>query len=346
MTDNIKMASELLLAAKQILAANYVYDPDHKKKPRGGSWHKTTKGWSNVKEKGKSDEDRPTSKGTASSKKDYDEMKKSIYADAKKVYFRGSRQSGGGQDWKVIENRADDIQKLNSSDLDEFADKVVDLTRAAYLPSSLMKIMTGNPNASPNLLNRFVREGYDDVVKSALSHPNADDSVRNTAVGIYGKKYINRLMSGNSSEQKKSPGSEGATSKKTAPSQKDYNRMKDTLFDNARKIYNDDDGGFDWSHIDNKKMRESIRNLSENDLDEFHQFLFDEEVGADVVPATIDYAMASNPNASHDLLSSLAMSEDNDVLKKVLTHPNADDEIRNITADLYGEDYVDKLMNS
>lgn len=50
MTDNIKMAGELLTAAKQILVADYVYDPGHRSKPRGGSWHKTDKGWSDIKE--------------------------------------------------------------------------------------------------------------------------------------------------------------------------------------------------------------------------------------------------------------------------------------------------------
>ena len=48
MSDSIKIAGELLSAAKQILAANYVYDPDHRNKPKGGGWHKTDKGWSNI----------------------------------------------------------------------------------------------------------------------------------------------------------------------------------------------------------------------------------------------------------------------------------------------------------
>ena len=49
------IARQLILEAKRLLAAgkddsDYVYDPDHKHKPKGGHWEKTEKGWSQKKE--------------------------------------------------------------------------------------------------------------------------------------------------------------------------------------------------------------------------------------------------------------------------------------------------------
>ena len=49
------IARELCILAKSILAedSDYVYDPDHKHKPKGGHWEKTEKGWSQKKEEKK-----------------------------------------------------------------------------------------------------------------------------------------------------------------------------------------------------------------------------------------------------------------------------------------------------
>lgn len=43
-----RMARELITAAEHVLSADYIHDPDHKKKPRGGNWHRTNRGWSNI----------------------------------------------------------------------------------------------------------------------------------------------------------------------------------------------------------------------------------------------------------------------------------------------------------
>lgn len=46
------IARELILTAKELLAdtkSDYVYDPDHKNKPKGGGWEKTEKGWTQKK---------------------------------------------------------------------------------------------------------------------------------------------------------------------------------------------------------------------------------------------------------------------------------------------------------
>ena len=46
------IARQLCILAKSVLAedSDYVYDPDHKHKPKGGHWEKTEKGWSQKKE--------------------------------------------------------------------------------------------------------------------------------------------------------------------------------------------------------------------------------------------------------------------------------------------------------
>ena len=46
-----RIAEELVRIAKQLLAdSDYIYDPEHKKKPSGG-YHKTEKGWSKLEQK-------------------------------------------------------------------------------------------------------------------------------------------------------------------------------------------------------------------------------------------------------------------------------------------------------
>ena len=52
------IARQLILEAKRLLAAgkddsDYIYDPDHKHKPKGGHWEQTEKGWSRKKEEKK-----------------------------------------------------------------------------------------------------------------------------------------------------------------------------------------------------------------------------------------------------------------------------------------------------
>ena len=48
----LRIAEELVKTAEDLIFADsdYIYDPDHKKKPSGG-YHKTEKGWSKVEEK-------------------------------------------------------------------------------------------------------------------------------------------------------------------------------------------------------------------------------------------------------------------------------------------------------
>ena len=46
------IARQLCILAKNVLAedSDYVYDPDHKHKPKGGHWEKTEKGWTTKKQ--------------------------------------------------------------------------------------------------------------------------------------------------------------------------------------------------------------------------------------------------------------------------------------------------------
>ncbi len=67
---NRKMiARELVLVAKNLIAEDkdgYVYDPDHKNKPKGGGWEKTEKGWT----QNKGEDSRSKSGNNAVRKKD------------------------------------------------------------------------------------------------------------------------------------------------------------------------------------------------------------------------------------------------------------------------------------
>ena len=59
---NTVTAAALLLEAAEILTGAYKYDPQHRKKPKGGGWRRTEKGWSNVKRKKKPAPKKPLKK--------------------------------------------------------------------------------------------------------------------------------------------------------------------------------------------------------------------------------------------------------------------------------------------
>lgn len=51
MADRISIVGELISAAERLVAASkpvYVHDPKHESRPRGGGWHRTPHGWSNI----------------------------------------------------------------------------------------------------------------------------------------------------------------------------------------------------------------------------------------------------------------------------------------------------------
>ena len=190
MTDNIKMAGKLLTAAKQILAADYVYDPDHKKKPRGGNWNKTEKGWSNFKK-----EKKQTFMTSDKSGEDYSRAKNTLMRDVKHSFDKEQ----GGFDWSQLETprTAETISKLNTEDLDGFYKAI------SSGNDDISKILTfemaSNPNASPKLLVNLAGGAYDDeeTLGAIVNNPNADKSVHDYVNRYYGKSNIDKLRNKN-----------------------------------------------------------------------------------------------------------------------------------------------------
>ena len=50
MEKSIQASRDIFRVAKALFAGrDYIYDPDHKKRPEGGGWEKTEKGWTKKK---------------------------------------------------------------------------------------------------------------------------------------------------------------------------------------------------------------------------------------------------------------------------------------------------------
>lgn len=153
---NKKMiARELVLVAKKLIAEDkdgYVYDPDHKNKPKGGGWEKTEKGWSknNKKEKDKVKHDNVDSSSINITPEDASKLQKNL-EKFEKSYGRASSFYSDNFD---ILKETKDIKKL-----DYFARNGDKNTRHA---------IALNKNISKQIMNILSSED-DEEVRCALA---------------------------------------------------------------------------------------------------------------------------------------------------------------------------------
>lgn len=180
MTKNERMAGELLAAAKQILLSRYIYDPDHKKKPKGGSWHKTNRGWSDVGEK--------TSK-SKSRKKNDDTL--DLGTEARNVSDRVKKNLDEGSSRTPIENmdRAyGDKPKRRLSPQGESRRKQSLARSGRTTPRLLGKLaedkdkevrycVARNPRTPSEALEKLAKDDDDDVRAGVAQNPNTPVSV-------------------------------------------------------------------------------------------------------------------------------------------------------------------------
>ena len=183
MTDKIKMASELISAAKQILAADYVYDPGHRNKPRGGNWHKTDKGWSNIEK-------------TKTAPISFDE-KKGNSKVFKKRLDRVLDRMGEDNDFdfdKISDTPAlsKAVQGLDTDDLNDFIDRVTQVDE--ILPQSLQLDIVKNKNISREQLEQFAMNDDEVVRREALNSPACDDSLRKQVAKVFGKSTKKKIF--------------------------------------------------------------------------------------------------------------------------------------------------------
>ena len=191
MTDNIKMAGELLSAAKQILAADYVYDPSHKKKPRGGGWHKTEKGWSNIPKtklapidfgEGKKSNSSNSGYNGFSSREEYDSAKKKLFDAASNVdipLFDKREGEPVDQAFRVATRpMLKTIKNLTTNDLDDFHKHFWEKADTSPDTDKVLEAELKNPGASEELLQNVLEnsEGWtDDLI---YRHPNATNDMK------------------------------------------------------------------------------------------------------------------------------------------------------------------------
>ena len=136
MNNKILTAKALLATAKAILSDyDYIYDPDHKKRPGGGGWAKTDKGWS--KSPGGA-EKHALSEDDALKEKDYEKISSHPFEDVRA---------------KLAENQNTPPKVFNS-----LARDMSPLVRAK---------VAGNPNAPGETLVRLAGDSDTKVCRRA-----------------------------------------------------------------------------------------------------------------------------------------------------------------------------------
>jgi len=145
MTENQKLASELLKIAKELYTgSDYIYDPEHKKHPSGG-YHKTDKGWT------KNDSNSDTSRSENKPKKSVKDMN---YDEKGKLV-------------RNYENTSPDV-------LDEVVDS------SPYSDQWLLRVnVARHPNTSKDTLDKLSNDGDDRVRIEVLNNRNTSKSTVN-----------------------------------------------------------------------------------------------------------------------------------------------------------------------
>lgn len=172
---NRKMiARELVLVAKNLIAEDedgYVYDPDHKNKPKGGGWEKTEKGWT----QNKKDDSKQESGGNDISQKNKitsnDFFQKADKYDLKSGTFDGKNPRELAKSFKETFKRVGTINEFS---------KYRDL-RKSKDPNEIAEAFTAHKGDKKNLAylgvylsgnKKLPNEFLQDTVKDLAKHEN------------------------------------------------------------------------------------------------------------------------------------------------------------------------------
>ena len=139
----LRIAEEILRTAEDLIFADsdYIYDPDHNKKPSGG-YHKTEKGWSKKEEK--------KDKSTSSSKVEMTDEQKKLDEMANNENY-GIRKN-------VAKNPNTSPETLDKLSNDEYYEVRVNVAE--------------HPNTSPKTLDKLSNDEYWDVRVNVASNPS------------------------------------------------------------------------------------------------------------------------------------------------------------------------------
>ena len=157
----LRIAEEILRTAEDLIFADadYIYDPDHKKKP-GGGYHKTEKGWSKKEEK--------KDKSTSSPKVEMtDEQKKLDEYVTKEINEYKPDSKGTFTIYENLWNIANN-PKTHLSTLWKLSD---------FPDSATRKKVAGNENCSVELLDKLSNDKDENVVGYVARNPKTPASI-------------------------------------------------------------------------------------------------------------------------------------------------------------------------
>ena len=193
------IARQLCILAKNVLAeeSNYVYDPDHKHKPKGGHWEKTEKGWSQKKEEvvlENKEQNLFSEKCKSTNRDDFDEvfenldkvskdsiqdLIQTVKKVIKKPWHRDQYYKEIVDTGNLSESVCDTLSKLNPDDhpetLKALAGSSAITEKAAknlFEKGIATEILAANPSTPKDILKQCANHYATDVKQSAAGNPN------------------------------------------------------------------------------------------------------------------------------------------------------------------------------
>ena len=151
-----RIAKELLKIARELIAdSDYIYDPDHKKKPAGG-YHKTEKGWSKLEQK----KDKSVKTEKVVNVKDYLNSPKGKHYLKHLELLKELKEEGMFQGKKYQ-------TALNPNTSSKTLDKM-----SKDSSFKIRLFVSCNPNTSTETLDRLSENKEDEIRSHVARHPN------------------------------------------------------------------------------------------------------------------------------------------------------------------------------
>ena len=273
-----RIAKELVRIAKQLIAdSDYIYDPEHKKKPAGG-YHKTEKGWSKLEQKEEDKPVKPVNKGLS------DQQKQRIdsLGRSKKWKLSYSKEAtpemldylSNDKDWVVRRNVAQNPNtstetldrlskdvwrvKMNVANNKNTSSKTLD--RMSNDENREVRIgVAFNPNTSTETLDRLSKEESEYVRMNVAYNKNTSTEALDR-LSEDENEYVRKNVAQN-------PNTSTETLDKLSKDKNEY--VRENAKSNLSKKQN---GGIDFSKM-TPELRQKIKDWDTEDIKKFLNWL-------------------------------------------------------------------------
>ena len=301
-----KIAKELVRIAKQLLAdTDYIYDPEHKKKPAGG-YHKTEKGWSKLEQKKENKSVKTENKGISDRQKNEID---SLSHDDKWELAKSKEATPEILDY-LSNDKSVDIQR-NVAKNPNTSSKTLD--RLSHGDWTVRSGVVYNPNTSNETLQELSHDLDQEINMNATLMLIERKKRKRELNKSLSESQKNRIDSLSDDDKYKLANSEKTTSEILDYLSDDeddevrYNVAKNpnTSIKTLKKMSNDKNNG----------IRGTVAQNNNTPIEILDKLSKDEWIGS-------RQAVSLNKNATEKILDRLSKDIDTDIKENVIEHPN------------------------